>query len=149
VAYSWTKRIPRPEAGPGEYMATWVPLQTAAHWASENALLDMAARRGTPTRLVRYEDFVRSPRETLAGVLEFIGRPATSDVDPLAFVDGDELHLDPSHTVAGNPMRFATGTVRVVADDAWRTRLPAPSRAAVAALTAPLRRRYDYLGGSR
>ena len=47
VAYSWTKRVPRPEAAPGEYMASWSPLQTAAHWTTANILLDRAAGRHT------------------------------------------------------------------------------------------------------
>jgi UDP-N-acetylglucosamine transferase subunit ALG13 len=145
VAYAWTKRIPRPEAGPGEYMATWRPTQTVAQWTAANTLLDRAARAGTPTRLVRYEDFVADPRGTLAGVLEFMGRDSSNGA--LSFVDGEQLTLAPSHTVAGNPMRFLNGSIDVRSDDAWRTEFPGAQQRLVTALTRPLRGRYRYTGG--
>ena len=133
VAYSWTKKIPRPEAGPEEFMATWSPTQTAMHWTSENALLD---------RLVRYEDFAADPRATLTELLAFLGR--ADDTAALSFVDGHSMHLDPSHTVAGNPMRFTSGRVDVVPDTAWAANFPKSQQRLVASLTGPIRRRYGY-----
>jgi hypothetical protein len=53
--------------------------------------------------------------------------------------------LSPSHTVAGNPMRFRTGPTQLRRDDAWRTELPRGRRRLVTALTAPLLARYGYL----
>jgi UDP-N-acetylglucosamine transferase subunit ALG13 len=146
VAYAWTKQVERPEAGPDAYMPTWRPWQTAAHWASENALVDLGARHGTPTRLVRYEDFVRDPRGSLEGALDFAGVRSPDGADLLPFLDGQLLDLEASHTVAGNPMRFESGTVRIVADEAWRFGLPPATRRLVGAATAPLRSRYAYLG---
>jgi len=142
VAYSWTKQIARPEAGPGEYMATWTPAQTAVHWTSENALIDRLARRGTATQRVRYEDFTADPRATLADLMAFLGRPDIDDA--LSFVQGSSIRLDPSHTVAGNPMRFSSGVVDVVADQAWRAAFPQQQRRLVSGLTMPLRHRYGY-----
>jgi len=142
VAYSWTKKIPRPEAGPDEYMATWSPTQTAMHWTSENALLDRLTRAGTPTQLVRYEDFAADPRATLSELLAFLGR--ADDTSALSFVDGHSMHLDPSHTVAGNPMRFTSGRVDVVPDTAWAAKFPKSQQRLVAGLTGPIRRRYGY-----
>jgi UDP-N-acetylglucosamine transferase subunit ALG13 len=142
VAYSWTKQIARPEAGPGEYMATWSPAQTAVHWSSENALIDRLAASGVPTQLIRYEDFAADPRGALSRLLTFAGR---DDVDgALSFVDGSSLTLDPSHTVAGNPMRFSSGVVDVVPDQAWRAAFPQSRQRLVTGLTMPLRRRYGY-----
>lgn len=142
VAYSWTKQIPRPEAGPGEYMATWSPAQTSLHWNTENALLDRLARRGTPTQLIRYEDFTADPHGTLSRLLSFLGR---DDIETaLSFVDGSSLHLDPSHTVAGNPMRFSSGPIDVVPDQAWQAAFPQSKQRLVSGLTMPLRRRYGY-----
>ncbi len=147
VAYAWTKQIARPEAGPGEYMASWSPLQTTMHWTTANVLLDRSARAGTPTRLVRYEDFVRDPRATLAGILDFIGQDSGSD--SLGFLDGRHLTLTPSHTVAGNPMRFTNGSLEVVEDDAWHEAFPSSRRRMVSTLTRPLRGRYGYTGEPR
>jgi UDP-N-acetylglucosamine transferase subunit ALG13 len=142
VAYSWTKQVPRPEAGPGEYMATWKPAQTAAHWTSENVLIDRLAKRGTPSQLIRYEDFAADPRGCLVKLMDFLGR---SDVDEaLSFIEGNTMHLDPSHTVAGNPMRFSSGPVDVVPDQTWRAAFPQQQRRLVSGLTMPLRHRYGY-----
>lgn len=142
VAYSWTKKIPRPEAGPDEFMATWTPVQTAMHWSSENALLDKLVGRGVPSQLVRYEDFAANPRGTLAQLMAFLGR--AGDEAALSFVDGNSMHLDPSHTVAGNPMRFTSGRVDVVPDTAWSAHFPQSKQRLVGSLTAPIRRRYGY-----
>jgi hypothetical protein len=147
VAYAWTKEVPRPEAGAGELMASWRPLQTTAHWTTANVLLDRAARAGTPTHLVRYEDFVRDPRRTLTEVLAFAGQPNGDDALP--FLDGRRLTLTPSHTVAGNPMRFRSGSLEVVEDEKWREAFPTGKRRMVSMLTRPLRGRYGYTGGPR
>ena len=146
VAYAWTKKIPRPEAAPGEYMASWNPAQTVAQWTTANVLLDRAAKAGTPMQLVRYEDFVADPRATLAGVLDFMGRDTSNGA--LSFVEGNRITLTPSHTVAGNPMRFTNGAIEVAADDAWQTAFPGRQQRFVSALTRPLRGRYHYTGGS-
>ena len=142
VAYSWTKQIARPEAGPGEYMATWSPAQTAAHWTSENALIDRLARGGTPTQLIRYEDFAADPRGALSDLMDFLGYHHTEQA--LGFIEGSTMHLDPSHTVAGNPMRFSSGPVDVVPDQAWRAAFPTNQQRLVCGLTMPLRHRYGY-----
>jgi UDP-N-acetylglucosamine transferase subunit ALG13 len=142
VAYSWTKQIARPEAGPGEYMATWNPVQTAVHWTSENALVDRLAKAGTPTQLIRYEDFAADPRGSLADLLAFLGRDDAASA--LRFVQGSTLQLEPSHTVAGNPMRFSSGLVDVVPDQAWQAAFPQPQQRLVSGLTMPMRRRYGY-----
>jgi hypothetical protein len=126
-------------------MATWSPAQTSLHWAAENALIDRLARAGTPTQLIRYEDFAADPHATLTDLLSFLGRLGREDAgDALAFVDGNSLQLDPSHTVAGNPMRFSSGQVDVVPDQAWRAAFPRPQQRLVASLTMPLRHRYGY-----
>jgi UDP-N-acetylglucosamine transferase subunit ALG13 len=142
VAYSWTKQIARPEAGPGEYMATWTPTQTALHWTSENALIDRLARRGTPTQLIRYEDFAADPHATLSDLMAFLGHDDAEAA--LGFIQGSTMHLDPSHTVAGNPMRFSSGPVDVVPDQAWRAAFPQQKQRLVSGLTMPLRHRYGY-----
>jgi hypothetical protein len=95
---------------------------------------------------VRYEDFVVDPRTTLAGVLDFMGRDGSNGA--LSFVEGNRITLTPSHTVAGNPMRFTHGPVEVRSDDAWQTEFPDGKQRMVSALTRPLRGRYNYTGGT-
>src|SRR5205823_2083931 len=114
---------------------------TAAHLRAPPGPAVRRCARGVRggRRRRREQARVDGPHATLAGLLEFLGTPGRGGEDPLAFVADESLRLDTSHTVAGNPMRFASGTLRVVADEAWRTRFPTRSRTAVAAVTAPLR----------
>ncbi len=65
----------------------------------------------------------------------------------LQFLDGDTLNVGPSHTVAGNPMRFVSGDITIRSDQTWQDEMPTARRRIVSALTLPLQRHYGY--GSR
>jgi hypothetical protein len=154
VAHSWTRQVRRPEAvapqdpaagGGEEYMARWAPARTSVHWNAQNLAFEWLGRRGTPTTVVRYEDFLRAPADSLGAIAGFAGL----DVGGLAFLSGDDVELSANHTAAGNPMRFQTGRVRLRRDDSWRTGLGPADRRLVTALTLPLLRRHGYLGRSR
>ena len=114
VAYSWTKKVRRPEAtaareetgatgatreevraareeagavrqsGGAEYMAQWSPSKAAAYWNAENGAFALLARREVPTLLVRYEEFLRAPIAGLRRIAEFAGLSA--DDAAMAFV---------------------------------------------------------------
>lgn len=147
VAYSWTKRVRRPEADPAtgeEYMATYRPGQAAMHWNVQNLSFDVLGRLGTPTQVLRYEDFVSAPGPELRRVAAFAGLRFDDKAFPVT--GGDRVELSVTHSVSGNPMRFTAGEVRVRRDDAWRGRFPRRRRVVVSALTLPLRARYGYLG---
>jgi hypothetical protein len=151
VAYSWTKQVRRPEAVNGdlEFMAQWSPAKAAVHWNTENAAFALLGRRGTPTTLVRYEEFLRTPSESLREIARFAGLPA--DDEAMAFLtesDGTTTaHLSANHAASGNPMRFQTGPIVLRRDDTWRTRLALVDRRRVTALTFPLLRHYGYMKG--
>jgi hypothetical protein len=110
-----------------------------------NLLFDALAMIGTRTLRLRYERVVANPAKYLAEIRAFAGLPA----DPLAFLhrDGDATVADlgTSHSVAGNPMRFQSGGVRVRRDDAWRRSMSPGRRRIVTLLTWPGRLRYGYL----
>jgi hypothetical protein len=160
VAYSWTKQVRRPEAvdGTGEFMARWSPAKAAAHWNAENGAFALLARRGVPTTLVRYEEFLRTPIESLRRIARFAGLPA--DDAALSFLTeagagagaaaggGVTARLSGNHTASGNPMRFQTGPIVLRRDDSWRTRLALVDRRRVTAMTFPLLRHYGYLRGA-
>jgi hypothetical protein len=153
VAYSWTKKVRRPEAVAGgeEFMAQWSPAKAAAYWNAENGAFALFARRGVPTMLVRYEEFLRAPAESLRRIAAFAGLPG--DDAAMAFLgeagDGSvTARLSANHTASGNPMRFQTGPVLLRRDEEWRTRLEPTDRRRVTALTYPLLRRYGYLAGA-
>ena len=143
VAYSWTKEVRRPESAAGaDLMTRYSPVPSALLWNGHNASLALLARLGTPTRRLRYEDFVAEPERRVRELAGFAGLP---DGEPLPFLHGSTVQLAASHTVAGNPMRFTVGPIDLRRDDAWRTRLPADQRRLTTALTLPLLAGYGYL----
>ena len=151
VAFSWTRRVSRPESSSATYMTTYSPSTTAGLWNAQNGALALLAIEGVPTLRVRYEDLVIAPSATLARVADFAGIAAGSA--QLGFLGSDadarwaDLHA--AHTASGNPMRFTTGKIAIRMDDRWRTAMPAPARRTVTALTLPLLARYGYAGRTR
>jgi hypothetical protein len=142
VAFSWqrgdkTIRV----AGQTRAMATRDLLPSVARW-TENCLSAEVLRRHVPPErwmFLRYEDFVAQPRTTITRILAFLGQDC-----PSPFVDADTVVLGVNHTVAGNPNRFRTGSVRIALDDEWRRRMPPRRQLAVRILTWPLLIRYGY-----
>jgi hypothetical protein len=140
VAHSWSRQVRRPEvAGREEYMPRFSSLAVCALWTVQNTAFDRLARHAPVTRL-RYEDFTAHPGEWLRRVRATAGLPGAE----LAALDDPAVPVRTPHSVAGNPLRFAAAPIRVRRDDAWRTALPWHRRAAVGALTLPLRLRYGY-----
>lgn len=148
VAHSWTRKKARDEPAGKRLLPRLGPARAACRWCYQNAAFQLLAAMGTPTLRVRYEDLVSAPRETLAEVAQFAGleiRP-----EQLSFIhaaqSGYWADLSTSHTGSGNPMRFQTGRTRIRMDDEWRTAMAPNHRRTVTAITAPLLRRYGYLG---
>ena len=143
VAYSWTKKVTRPESD-GDQMTRYHPLRSALLWNSHNAAIDALARYGVPVKRVRYEDFIADPIGVTKELAEFAG----VDTGPLGFFrfrnGTDVVELGTTHSAAGNPMRFATGRIRLRHDDEWRTELRPGHRWLVTTVTAPLLSAYGY-----
>jgi hypothetical protein len=148
VGYSWTKEVRRPESADGAALMTrYSPARSALLWNGHNACFSALGRLGTPTYLLRYEDFVDDPGGTTAALARFADVPLPPGA--LDFIAGSSVRLSSSHTVAGNPMRFRSGDVVLRRDDDWRSRLPRADRRSITALTGPLLFRYGYLGHQR
>jgi hypothetical protein len=140
MAYSILKLRESGEPPPGSH---WRHSAYAALSWSMGNLAATAVRRAAGTgrsALVRYEDFLARPRETVDALAALSGRPARL----AAPAEPGTVHLDPVHTVGGNNNRFRTGTVQLREDTAWRSRLHPLDRAAVTAVSAPLMARYGY-----
>ena len=90
--------------------------------------------------LVRYEDFVRTPRPIVERIVAFVGEKT----EELPFVDDTTVRLVPTHTVAGNPSRFKTGDVALRPDDEWTRKMDAAQRFVVTSVARPLLGRYGY-----
>jgi hypothetical protein len=132
TAHSWLR--------PKEYIPAMSPSRSTAYWTGFNVASELVRLRRPAVALrVRYEDFVREPRGTLARVLAFVGL----DVEPPVGTDGSAV-LGTNHTVTGNPDRLQRGPVTIHPDDRWRTELPAAATATATALALPLLPRYDY-----
>ena len=143
VAYSWTKHVRRPEAtGRDEFMYRIAPGRMALIWSVHNTLLALPRFAGSAARTLRYEDFARDPGAALREVAEF----ADLDLPPQAldFLSTDSVRLSASHQVAGNPLRFTTGDVRIRRDDDWKSKLDRSDRRRVAMLTAPVAAAFGY-----
>lgn len=140
VAYSWSKEVARPEAVSEEYgrMPRYSAGSVSSLWMLHNAEIE-ALRSRVPVLQLRYEDFVRDPVTTTRAVLDHAGVAAAAD-----HVRPDSVLLGSSHSCAGNPMRFRTGEVALVADEGWRRHAVRRETRLVTALTAPLLVRYHY-----
>jgi hypothetical protein len=148
VVFSWRKQVERDRAsastGP-RFLERYGTVSASGRYLLYNALTGRLGRTGTPLLELRYEDLVTAPEASLRRVATFAG--AMPSVEDLAFVRPAGLDLRPNHTVDGNPMRFSVGTVALVPDQEWRTRMPRADRVTVSALTFPLLRRYGYVDG--
>ncbi|MCC3764966.1 sulfotransferase [Glycomyces sp. TRM65418] len=143
VAYSWTKQVRRPESPTGDQMTRYSPAKAAMLWNAQNAAFSLLARRGVPVRRVRYERIIQRPRKVIASLGRFCGLDlAESDYN---FIGDGWADLGPSHSAAGNPMRFTVGRIPIMPDEAWTEDLPEGTRRMVSTLTRPLLGRYGYL----
>lgn len=148
VAYSWTKSVIRPERPDvTSYMPQYSVVYSALQWNAHNLAFHLLDRCGVPVLRVFYEDLLADPRSTVERIAEFAGLELT-DQD-LDFLSSTSADLSPTHTVAGNPMRFGAERINLRRDDAWRHQLPWRRRLAVEVITLPLLAAYGYLSRGR
>jgi hypothetical protein len=133
VAYSWTKRVSRPETDGTEEMTRYSPGRSAVLWNAHNAAFGLLGRRGVAVRRIRYEEFLADPRTGL--------RLRQEDLD---FLRAGHADLGVGHSAAGNPMRFTVGRLELRRDDTWVRALPSAQRRLVGAVCGPMLRAYGY-----
>jgi hypothetical protein len=64
--------------------------------------------------------------------------------EDLSFIRDGHVVLGANHTVDGNPMRFAVGSLPLRRPDEWREGLSTLGRMSVTAVTLPRLRTYGY-----
>lgn len=143
VAYSWSKDVTRPEARPDhgeELMARYSAGRSSLWWLTSNLLVEALRLRRLPRTRIRYEELVAAPAKAVGGALRRLAVPVDTmvEVSPTG-----EVELSPSHSVAGNPIRFSAGPVRLRLDDEWRDAMRPWPRAVVQVLTMPFRLWYQ------
>ncbi|MFD0556291.1 sulfotransferase family protein [Stackebrandtia endophytica] len=143
VAHSWTKKVNRPESREQDQMTRYSPARAAMLWNAQNAAFGLLRRRGVEVRRVRYEKLLSDPRGVVSRLANWAGIPATES--QLRYIGDDYADLGPSHSAAGNPMRFTVGRIPLRHDDAWIDDMASSHRRIVSTLTRPLLGRYGYL----
>lgn len=128
----------------GELMTRYGPVTTSLLWNVDNLLAERLGRQAEDYTRLRYRDFVRSPGGAAARVLQDGAGPPEA-----SHVDGRSVEVGSQHILAGNPVRFEGGRITLEEDVAWRDAMGREKRALVTALTAPLLRRYGYLGDGK
>jgi hypothetical protein len=120
-------------------MARYSAVRSSLWWLVSNALVGTLRLRRLPRTRIRYEDLVTDPVAATGSALDRLGVAVDS---PLEVSPDNVVELSTSHSVAGNPMRFVSGPVRLRLDDEWRTAMRPAPRLVVHLLTWPLARRY-------
>jgi hypothetical protein len=141
TAFSWQRRKALPVADGLATMVTMSPVASVRNWFKAGVEAELLRRFVPRDRwlFLRYEDFVAGPAAAVDQVLAFVGVPA-----PSPFVGPDMVHLGTNHTMAGNPNRFRTGSVRIVEDDEWKSRMARRDRRIITAAALPMLVRYGY-----
>lgn len=130
VVESWTRK--------NGYLAIHPPGKVISWWWAYNLLSEALKSRAKSYRLVRYEDFARSP----GPVLQQITADVTGNALPMDFLQGTEATVHVQHSLAGNPSKFNTGKITI--RDANKSGASG-SKLLMNLLTFPLQCRYQYL----
>lgn len=144
VAHSWQRR--KLEDG-GKLMQRYGPTRSTLLWCLWNqGISSVLLPRSMRNILLRYEDLVSSPRDSLERVVRAFGL----DSSQLPFSANDHhLHLHPNHATTGNPDRFDRGLVHLKQDREWETEMPGSARRVVTLLSRPFLARYGYSASGR
>jgi Sulfotransferase family len=142
VAHSWSRHKVRPEIyWTHEEMPRFTAFNSAVTWDWMNLLTGLLLQiTGRGLRLT-YEHFATSPEAAIAKILDSFAQPMD---DCYRATENNRVFLHVSHTVAGNPLRFQRGMMRIEPDEEWRQKIPRTERMAVSVLTAPLLHHYGY-----
>lgn len=140
VAYSWQRR--RQQLDRPTEMDRYGALGSSINWLTWNGASEVIRRQNGAGKslLLRYEDFIASPEDSVRRLIDLVGEPSTR----LPFVHSSAVELETNHSVAGNPRRFQTGRVELRKDDEWRIKQSPASRLIATTVALPLLRRYRY-----
>jgi hypothetical protein len=143
VSFSWLKKkISELNANRITYIRQHNSLRSSWLWSTWNMTAETLWRNHRQRYLiVRYEDFIRRPRQVVEQILDLTHERATR----LPFLNDHQVELGVTHTVAGNPNRFQNGVVELRLDEEWKEKMSRRHKTVVTMLTWPLLRHYGYL----
>ena len=141
-AYSWRSRRYESAQGEGKEVTRRGALDATLRWDLLNLGSDAIIRRAGANRAmrIRYEDFVADPRRHVEMARILTDEPAGES----PFVDDHTVTLGINHTIAGNPSRFVTGTLRLEDKREWLRSQRRIDRWMTTAVALPFLRRYGY-----
>ncbi len=110
----------------------WLVVNRRADWVRSQLPRDRSV-------VVRYEDLIACPRDTLGRIGVVLG----ADLDDVGVKVESSAPLSVGHTIAGNRLRMS-GSVTLALDEEWRRKMPATGRWLARGIGAPLMSRYGY-----
>ncbi len=139
-AYSWQKSKPYLDPTVSA-LPTVHPARTSLDWVVQNTAIRTLWQSSERRYMVlRYEDLIACPEESMHRIMEFVAQPYLS----IPFLSDHSVSLKRTHGVSGNPVRFDTGTVRLTLDDRWRAAMRPMDKLLVTALTGFTLSTYGY-----
>jgi hypothetical protein len=142
VAYSYGTLKHGKEHARASHLSVHHPIFTAVMWSIWNTIAELLGKlRIVNYHRLRYEDFTSDPQKILDELLSFIGEP----VGLVPVLPGGIVHVDPEHSISGNPSRFQVGKVQVKPDTRWVRLLALHSKIIVTFFSWPLMLRYRYV----
>lgn len=141
VAYSRMNAKKRPEIHwKEEYTAVTPPYKSALQWNIINYTLGLLDRKHSYS-LVKYEDFIRNPEQTISNIVRDIGVSNKN----ISFIQGSNANLKTDHTLSGNPMRFTVGDIELRQDERWKEGLHKKNKFIIESLSRYMLKKYGYL----
>lgn len=142
VAYSWSKR--QKEELAVEQKKAQMPKKTALLallvWMVENLLTAQFKSKAKHYQVLRYEDFVKEPQIELQKTLSEL----ELDGD-LSILDTNSFYLPPTHSVGGNPIRFANSQMEISLHEEWRKRMRPTTKKILSAVGYQVLNHYNYI----
>ena len=121
------------------------PLRASVYYTVSNVAAEALWARHPRYRLLRYEDFVERPGETLLAIAELLDEKLAID----EVLEDRRFTVRSLHSAWGNPNRFEHGRIELADDQRWRSDLGRAECLQLAWLNWPLMRRYGYLASRR
>jgi Sulfotransferase domain len=143
VGYSWRQRRIDPGLDGDVARERRGPLRTSLYYAVSNTAAEALWSRDPHYRLLRYEDFVGRPAETLQAIGDLCGE----DFASAGVLDGKRFTVRSFHSAWGNPNRFEHGTVELRPDERWRSAISVLDRSILTTLLWPFVVHYGYRQG--
>jgi Sulfotransferase family len=144
VAWSWGKRVARPESGSMRtYMDRFDARTSAKLWNRTNLAAEAIQRTALGATRMRYEDFCANPEWSAQRAVHALF-PSNEVGMRAGTPSGDRFEHSP-HAIGGNPMRFKSNIKHVRIDSEWQRAMASATVAAITRRTFPLLARYNYV----